>query len=533
MYQSSDILLYGPNSKPLAVYDYDNSVAGAHAQESIYFSPMQWEHLGQFSPTLLYQPLGDATQDVGQYDRQMLLRISRKLYATMPEVQAASAQLANLTVGLGFAPLFNGDDGSQQWGENAEINLETNFFNSCSPYGMAYDWRAIWKLVSYLVDRDGDVLLIPYTDRFGALKLTFVEAHRVTNRPGQVEVNGGRFDGYAIDDGIILNQSGYPIGYQVIGNDETQDRQLSVNQAQLIYNPFSFSKFRGLPSITYAMRSAASLQEIERSLEMVIKLESMIYLQVKNEMGQAPRRQVKFITGNEPTQPNKNAVGFTPPIYQDVFAGIKYIRHKDELKSFDSKRPGEQTMQFIEHLQKGILLGTGIPYQWILNPESVSGASSRGIKEQITKAVQARGQLLNKYAVQMIVKAVANGMANGTIPENYAIDPRTNQPVFANWQLSQAAELMLDIGYEKQADVTAYLTGLMSADEILQKYGKRYKTTLKSREKNVRLLLDTVIKMRSDYAKYPDLQASILNLMQKEDFVPPQLPNAQPEQVNP
>src|SRR6202000_3007081 len=110
-------------------------------------------------------------------------------------------------------------------------------------------------------------------------------------------------------------------------------------------------------------------------------------------------------------------------------------------------------MKFVEHLEKGILLGTGIPFQWILNPESVSGASSRGLKEQIVRATQARGQMLAKYQTLMITKAVANGMINGIIPQNYDTDSRTGQPVFPQWGVSQAAELMLDVGYEKQADV--------------------------------------------------------------------------------
>jgi hypothetical protein len=112
-------------------------------------------------------------------------------------------------------------------------------------------------------------------------------------------------------------------------------------------------------------------------------------------------------------------------------------------------------------------------------------------------------------------------MLNGTIKGNYKVDKRTGNPVFTQWGLSQAAELMLDAGYDKQADVTAYLTGLMSADEILQKYGKRYKNTVHIREKNLRLLYDRVRAIRVDY---PEFSADVLPQMQNINFVQQALP---------
>lgn len=525
MYDAQDILLVDKYNKPLSVYD-DGDV-----QQGLYFSPLQWENLGRFSPSLLYSPIGDANTDVNEYDRQMLLRVSRKLYATMPEVAAASKQLANITIGLGSCPVFAGSDPKDSvWGESTEINLENNFYNACSPYGPAYDWRTIWKTVSYLVDRDGDVLLVPFLDRNGNFKLTFYETQRVSSRPGQLTIDYGKFKGLRIRDGVIVNDAGYPVGYQVLGITQDDDRTYSTNQAQLIYNPFSFSKFRGIPSITNAMRSAASLGEIVQALEMVIKIESNLFLQVKNEMGQAPRQRVKTL-GQGIVNPTTKTAGFSIPAYEDTVGGIKYIRHKDEIKSFASQRPGTETMKFIEHLQKGVLLGTGIPLQWILNPESVSGAMARGIKVQITKAVQDRTQMLNKYACPMLSRAVAAGMANGSIPENFNTDKKTNQPSFSLWGLSQAEELLLDVGVEKQADINSYLVGLTSADEILQKYGKRYKNTVARREKDLRLLYDRVKAINQDY---PEFASTTLQMMQNENMQMQPLPNEsqQPQHKN-
>lgn len=498
---------------------YDNSPA---PESGLYFNPYQWDNIGKFRPSLSYVPLGDGEADVNQFDRQTLLRVSRKLYATMPEVAAASQQLANLTVGLGFSPLFTGQDPTDQaWGETAEFYLENSFYNQCSPYGIAYDWRTQWKLVSFLVDRDGDVLMVPFVDRNGSFKIDFIESHRIGCREGQTTIEGGRYNCYTIADGVVKNSSGYPVAYQVLGDKAENDEIYSNTQAYLIYNPISFSKFRGLPILKAAMRDAASLNQLEDDLEMMSKVETSVYLTMKNETGQAPRNKITVL-GQPTSNSTVVAPGMSKPIYENWVGGIRYVRTKDEIKSFGSSRPSDQIMKFLEHLSKGIMLATGIPYQWILNPESVSGAASRGVKEQITKAVQDRAQLLNKYAIIGLQKAVANGMVQGTIPANNKTDKRTNQPVAYQFQVSQAAELMLDVGYETQALINQYLTGLISADEILQKSGKRYKNTLAIRAKNVRQLLDTVTQLQEEY---PEFKSSILNLMQKEDFVPPPLPD--------
>src|SRR5438046_2115473 len=108
--EQEDILLFGANNKPLLVYDNDPMPQG-----SLYFNPWSYENYGKFRNSLSNNSLGNGEQEVNQSERERLVKISRKIHATMPEVNAASWQLARLTVGLGMGAIYEGQN--DKWGD--------------------------------------------------------------------------------------------------------------------------------------------------------------------------------------------------------------------------------------------------------------------------------------------------------------------------------------------------------------------------------------------------------------------------------
>lgn len=502
MARHNDILLYDPMGTPIC--DRTGNYNPHSMAAGLYFNPSAAGNVGRFRPWI-NRRFQETEEAINMEDRQRLGAMSQQIFASMAEIEAASKQKADLTIGLGMDAIWAGTE--SEWSIALLSWLTRVFYPNCTPYGIAYDWKTVWKTVSIMIDRDGDILMVLRSDRYGFPQIEFIHSHRIAQRFAQKEIKYGRFKGYEVRDGVVYGGNGVtPIGYNILGKTERDDYVIPADRAFLIYNPFCFDKGRGKPILSSALKDCYNLLDIDDYMSGGIKLLSSIFLVEKNKEGKAPQGRVGKWYGNNAVpvdDPNKL------PVSEFTHGGTRYIKPEGEVSNMKSDSIGQTAIDYITRIEKRVMALLEFPHQWMLSPETMGGTMSRGIKETISRAVQARQALIEKYARIAIEYAASRAMqlgpTAGGLPEYYAED------IGDNLKFTKAAELILDPGYEHGADLSKVLNGLMSSEDFVRKWGKgSYKDTLTQRDKDVRKLLDTVEQFKKDYQQYANVAINLL-----------------------
>ncbi len=501
-YTKDNTLLFDRSGNPIC--DHSGNYNPFTTAAGLYFNPYGPGNTGKYRPWI-NNYTQDTEQSINSSDRNQLVALSRQVFAQMAEIEAASKQKADLIVGLGMDPLWHGDESA--WSTEMLRWVKKSFYPNCTPYGIAYDWKTVWKTVSMMIDRDGDILMALRTDRYGNPKLSFIHSHRIGQRFNQTEIKNGKFSGYEVRDGVVYASNGdTPIGYNILGKTEEDDKVLSVDSAFLIFNPFCFDKGRGKPILSAALKDCFNLQDIDEFMSQGIKILASIYFTEKNAEGKAnPARVGNPYLGGViiPTDDATKA-----PVSEYFKGGIRYTKIEGEIANIKNDSIGETALEYISRLEKRIMALMEFPHQWMLSPETMGGTMSRGIKETISRAVQSRQSMIEKYAKIGIEFAVNRAMSIGQLTENLGNEWEQFDELI---DFTKAAELILDPGYEHGADLAKVLNGLMSCEDFVRKWTRKsYKETLQQKTKDVRTFLDSLDQIKKDFPQYADIALNLL-----------------------
>ena len=499
---------------------------GQGVDASLYFNERDFQNYGKFVPFIINfgQSLSDPSVRVNEYQRRNLVDQSRNFVANLPEVTAAMQRLADFTVGTALIPIYNGQN--QVWGNQIKRNYLDKVTNNLTRLGLAADWQSTWQLVLKTVLTDGDLLMIPYTDRYGLPKLDFVEGHRVAGRDGTSIVKGGRFDGYRCEDGVIYDSADTVMGYQIQGDTQEQDYTISKANCFLIYSPFSFKKGRGLPLLSAASRQARNLMDYQHYIPQIVKQEGGIQLIETNKEGKAPAGRTAYSAFNQ-VSPTNPTIGTTAvnAVTEYTQAGYRYIKtNGGKLESLKSDRPTREVQSYINATQKEMLCGL-FPHQLLLSPETVGGPGARGMKEILVASINTHRAMIEKWALIALQFVLSVGMSNMTLQNTFDFETNFKED-FTDWSFTKAPEPVLDPGYERAADIADLNAGLKSPEEIVAKEGRNYDDVLReinnSAEKKAAMIEAFV-------AKYPNLALYAPQMfgLTKEPF-----PIAQPSNDN-
>ena len=485
-----------------------NVAPSAPSANGQFFNPYDYQNNGYYRRQFIGNTYVDADKAIDSTDRRQLVEISRKLFSTMGELTAASKQKASWVVGGGFDPIYKGSN--KAWGEIAANWLKDKWYPTCNPKGFAYDFKTCLKIASRLLDRDGDLLQVYTKDANGYPLIQYIETHNIGHRT--LNNNGvipdGAYAGHTIVDGVVYDSNSKPIAYYISqGSDEKDDIIISTQDAALLMDAEFFSNGRGLPILSAALGDALNLQEIRFYLSQVVKQESMIQIVETNVGGGAPleyttnfatlNNLVPSTTGNMLTDPsNSNSIYNLVPM-EVKSGGTSYLKANsgEKLESFKTARPAADTQNFVKGIEKIMLSALGWPHELMLSAQENGGVSTRGIAEMARKTIGERQALLEKYAHTAIIYALSCAMESGLIPKNYTED-------YTQWGFSRGAQLVLDAGYERAADLNDYRMGIKSMDDITRKYGKSANSVRDQLSSETSDLLRRAIELNKQYPQF-------------------------------
>jgi hypothetical protein len=314
-----------------------------------------------------------------------------------------------------------------------------------------------------------------YPDRLGLPHADFVEVSQVRNKNSQTVISGGRFDGYTVEDGIIKGKNGStPIGVQVCYEDETLDTTYSVNEAFLItFEPASFGKFHGIPVLSSAVLDGYHIMDFRKLISQIVKVPATVQLVETNETGKAKKVPNSFKAIPQTTQANcNNSQNGSQPAFivgtinELMQPGKHYQKPGAKLEMLKNNSPAEEIQSYINAVYKSFFSKSGYSYHFLIAPEEIGGAASRGVQDQMNRTVAGFQMALEKYAMLALVYCLSIGIVNGFVPVN--VD-------WMKWKFSRCAKLVLDASYERQADRDDNEAGLLPNNDITTKNsGQQY-----------------------------------------------------------
>lgn len=450
----------------------------------IYPTPYSYNNIGKFR--IRANTLVDTEKSVNASSRLQLVNFSRTLFGQMPSLGISSTMKADWAIGDAFEPLYNGTNTA--WGEQVCDWLLNEWYPAANVKGFAFDFKTSMLELSKLLDMDGDCLVTFIQSRNGGCKIQFIPTHRIKSRTGATVVGSafGRYEGFAINDGVVIGNSGEPIGYYITGDTEDDDKIISTRDSFLIYSPFSVFKTRGIPIISSGITTGLNLLDTDEFQQATQKIHAMLSLVEANEAGEAPRGHVTDANFN-PDEHCLTPSEIEPPQVEFLDNTIRYVKSgKGKIEAFDSKTPSENSQNYIRRLELRMCGLIGIPHQIIFSPETIAGAAARGVESVVKKTIIARQVLLEKYGKVMLAKAVAVAITNGILPEN------NQEKWYSKFSFTTPSEFTLDQGYSRDADINDYKMGFISGDIIATKNGYRLADIEKAREQEVNNLLTTI-----------------------------------------
>ena len=420
-----------------------------------------WQYRYQRPPEP--QTVNAIAKEVPMGDWLTLVSDSRKLYSNLGPAKGAINDKAVYSVGRAWDPKFQGKD--QAWGAQATAWLKA-WYRVADVRGGMFDFKTDLNVSSISVDRDGEIYILLTETATGWPQIQLIPATLIGNRGIDTPMSDGPYKGLKNIQGIIYNENGQAVAYQVLGENPDDDEIYSALNLIQIFDPEWADQVRGFPAFTHALLDLKDLRTIQGNENMVSAICSTIGIIESNEMGAPdPNDPANFL--------RKNAVatntGITggPQMTVQNFAGVvaRYFRAGagSKLEQLKLDRPGEVWEQFMNRLIRNACVGAGWPYELTWDSSQLGGANVRLLLARAMRTVEDRQDLLRPVARRIVGYAVAKAIKLGILPANdewYA------------WDFSLPARISVDYGRDANADREDYLLGLTNMGDILEEEGK-------------------------------------------------------------
>ena len=447
-----------------------------------------------------YYTVGDTTKTVTAYDRYEQIKLGRSLFTQCPELGGALLQKTSWVVGPGaFSPIYTGTN--EKWGDEVEEWLTQQFFPVCSTLGTNYPFSKILSLSSLALDVDGDTGLILTSTPSGFPQVGLVASHRIGQRnPNDKLVKSGKFEGYRTFDGVIINDLGRSIGYNILGDTAEDDVQISTQNLQLLMESEFCDQLRGISRIARSITDWANQDEINEFLLRGVKLASSIGLLHKTESGDGSDTGFPVGAEEDALAPGNSAVQITPVNGGEIY--FMKAAANESIESLKDERPSQNTEAFIQRIQKRAMYSIGWP-QEMLDASKLGGASVRLVQDLVRRSIADRQATIERRAKLIVTYAVAKAMKSGLISRN--------DTDWYKWNFTKSAQITVDSGNEQNALREGFKLGTVSLQDIASVKGQDWYELRNQSQKETEDLLDRATVISKKYSISLDSAITLLS----------------------
>lgn len=413
---------------------------------------------------------------VPDLDRQFIVSGSRKLFQNFGPYATPCVQKADNAIGRAWGPRFIGED--KEWGKIAVDWLANQWYGNCDVRGKSWDFKTLLWLDSVAVDRDGD-FLIYLTEAASGYPLTQrISCNRIGQRMNYGTgfassgfgmsafsiVTDGPYTGLRISHGVIRDKFNRAMAYRILGDNPTDDIDISAQRCIHVFDPLWHDQVRGIPAGAAAIKLIyGSLTATERE-QMNQNIRSSFALVEYNETGGPDLSDPSIIAGRDATDTDAAA-----PTIESLAGGmIKYFRSNSggKLEAVDNNTPGDMWDRFQDRVIRTHAAAINWPYELYWKSGEVNAALVRNIQERARMSVEDRQDVIKGPALFQVRYALAKAIKIGILPA-----PK-NPSDWWKIDFAMPRKFSIDPGREAQQRREDFRMGLRNRTDIAAEEGR-------------------------------------------------------------
>lgn len=381
---------------------------------------------------------------IPKWERVELIDMGRYLYSNDGIVKGAIDDLARYSFPLAPQAItenaewnFKAEEYFNNWAINADLKGRMHFYD-------------LQRLASICLDRDGDVGILHVNTAEG-VKIQLIESDLIQDQPK----NTGEYD-----QGVQYDNQGRAIAYSVLqenGND-SEYRIIPATQMCLLFDPERADQQRGISSIAHAVAHIRDKKEILTYEKMGVKNLSSFSAVLQSEYDE-PDEDAFGLSEIEGVNSKGDPTEVT--VSQMQSGEIPILRKGETLTAFQGNRPSATFQGFLEFLVREFAVGLGMPYEFIWNPQKLTGPSQRFVMGKAQRKFEERQRLFSNMVRKTWMQVIAQGVESNELPAEQGWQKCRIQP---------PARLTIDIGRESREEREDVTAGLMS---LSQHFGQR------------------------------------------------------------
>jgi hypothetical protein len=489
-------LLYGPRGEPLPRIR-------PNGQPQNYLTFFEGANRYPDGDTTLMAYYWSANQDLERLlplaDWKQLMNAGRFLFANVPIVRGALLEQA--TYSFPLEPHYIGAD--LDWGRLAK---EWLFYwrQNAEVRGPMYNSYTSARVRLFARKTDGDIArLLTYDEGTDYPRLQFIRAHRIGSRDydpssGLGKLKEGPFAGFRCYNGIILDNRGGPIGYNILGDTQDEDNQVPASDLVFTYNPDYADQMRGISELMACIKSFADikrLREYEMRAQQIQARESLIE---KNEEGEAQPGTGFFApsAGAAPALVTSQGTSPTSPVVvEQLDKGLTRFYRSNSgsgLELLRPDRPGPGCQEFENRILAGAFYGIEWDPNFALAIKEPGGAWARTILQKINRAIANNQRIEAQACLAEDTWALARAIKSKLIPA-----PKDGE--FWEWDYSGPARLTADSGNDENAKREKYKIGALTLRKWVAEDGEWWEEIRTQKEIETRDLLVRATAIQKDF----------------------------------
>ncbi len=419
----------------------------------------------------------DTKKLVSQYSWLQLMSAGRFLFANAPIVRGAIREQATLSFPL--EPQYTGKD--KEWGKLAE-NWLLNWHRINNLAGPAFNQDMTNILALLEVKVSGDFFILLTSADSGYPMIQSIRAHRVRSRDGVGTITRGPWQGWNATNGVILNAKGTPIAFNVLGDTEEEDRQVSARDLIHVFRPDYSDQTRGISHLCASIRDFNDVEKLREYEMRAQRLGASIGLIENNETGTADEAAAALALPAAGTDTSGTASALITQTYEQGMTLYYKARTGSGLSSFRNDRPTADAQKFEDKIVSGALYGIEWDPNFAMAIKEPGGAWARTIIEKIRRCIQNNQSLIGWMQRRIDGYGIAKAI-------KLKIIPAPSDGDWFSWEYQGPSRITADSGNEENAKREAYKLGLVTLKNLDAEKGRWWEETRDQREAEVRDLL--------------------------------------------
>lgn len=404
---------------------------------------------------------GDFATLLPRYPWRKAVSDCRWIGAAFSLVSGAIEQKADYVGASHFATYFNGRDTA--WGDEAEAALE-QLDKICTTRSPLFDWRALWWCGVANLDDSGPFFINLTQNSDGFPLLQPLEAHRIGSWDmGEAIVDGGRYDGARILNGIIYDRAGREIAYRVLGAEYGDYRDISArDMIHVAGRPRYFSQGRALPRIAPALKDLYTALDTREAEQIAQNVNSRISVIEANETGKRNPAQDLVNPPPLPTAQGIDTEYVDKGFYRYIKAG------KGQITAHQSARPSDQWQRFDDKITATALFAMGWRVE-MFDLSKLGGAAVRGFADQINTAIHAAFNALAPAMIRCRGYQIAKLIQRGDLRDSAE---------WWKWLAQEPAEFTADPSRAVSSEIEAVRAGAQTMPNVHRRWGTRSRNVI-------------------------------------------------------